>query len=101
MGSYPEAAQPLADLEPVRELFDGIDSDGCAFDNMEIKHKECFIPAIMKHWQLQPVSKYGREAYMARLPDPELDTALARTTGVNEEVADFEELLPEVPLWRC
>jgi len=22
----------------------GIDSDGCAFDTMEVKHKECFIP---------------------------------------------------------
>jgi phosphoglycolate phosphatase-like HAD superfamily hydrolase len=59
---YPEAAQPLADLEPRHEFFIGIDSDGCAFDTMEIKHKECFIPAIIKHWGLQPVSKYAREA---------------------------------------
>jgi len=29
---------------------------------MEIKHKECFIPNIIKHWNLQPVSKYAREA---------------------------------------
>ncbi len=29
---------------------------------MEIKHKECFIPNIVKHWGLQPVSKYAREA---------------------------------------
>jgi phosphoglycolate phosphatase-like HAD superfamily hydrolase len=29
---------------------------------MEIKHKECFIPNIIKHWGLQPVSKYAREA---------------------------------------
>jgi phosphoglycolate phosphatase-like HAD superfamily hydrolase len=40
----------------------GIDSDGCAFDTMEIKHKECFTPNIIKHWGLQPVSKYAREA---------------------------------------
>jgi phosphoglycolate phosphatase-like HAD superfamily hydrolase len=40
----------------------GIDSDGCAFDTMEIKHKECFIPAFIKHMGLQPVSKYAREA---------------------------------------
>lgn len=39
-----------------------IDSDGCAFDSMEIKHKECFIPNIIKHWHLQPVSKYARAA---------------------------------------
>ncbi len=29
---------------------------------MEIKHKECFIPAIIKYWDLQPVSKYARSA---------------------------------------
>ncbi|REJ89374.1 MAG: HAD family hydrolase [Planctomycetota bacterium] len=40
----------------------GIDSDGCAFDSMEIKHKECFIPNFIKHLQLQPISKYAREA---------------------------------------
>ncbi|MGC9454177.1 MAG: HAD family hydrolase [Phycisphaerae bacterium] len=39
----------------------GIDSDGCAFDTMEIKHKECFIPNIINVWDLQPVSKFARE----------------------------------------
>ena len=39
-----------------------IDSDGCAFDTMELKHKECFIPNIVKHWGLQAVSKYARAA---------------------------------------
>jgi phosphoglycolate phosphatase-like HAD superfamily hydrolase len=29
---------------------------------MEIKHKECFTPNIIKHWGLQAVSKYAREA---------------------------------------
>ena len=40
-----------------------IDSDGCAFDTMEIKHKECFCPAMIKHWGLQPISKYARMAW--------------------------------------
>jgi len=56
------AAQPLADLEPRHEFFTGIDSDGRASDTMEIKHEECFIPNINKHWCLQPVSKHAREA---------------------------------------
>ena len=30
----------LHDFRPTREFFIGIDSDGCAFDTMEIKHKE-------------------------------------------------------------
>ncbi|MDY0020621.1 MAG: HAD family hydrolase, partial [Anaerolineae bacterium] len=62
MANIPEAAQPLADLKPEHGFFIGIDSDGCAFDTMEIKHKECFIPSTIKYWDLQAVSKYAREA---------------------------------------
>ncbi len=62
MADYPEAARPLAELEPKFDFFVGIDSDGCAFDSMEIKHKECFCPNTIKYWDLQPVSKYAREA---------------------------------------
>src|SRR5512138_997621 len=62
MSDYPPAAKPLADLHPQHSFFVGIDSDGCAFDSMEIKHKECFIPNIIKWWGLQAVSKYAREA---------------------------------------
>ena len=29
---------------------------------MEVKHKECFIPATINHYGLQPVSKFAREA---------------------------------------
>jgi len=53
---------PLKNFEPEQSFFVGIDSDGCVFDTMEIKHKECFIPNIVKHWGLQAVSKYTREA---------------------------------------
>jgi len=57
-----DPAAPLKDFKPSKDFFVGIDSDGCAFDTMEIKHKECFTPNIIKHWLLQPVSKYAREA---------------------------------------
>ena len=39
-----------------------IDSDGCAFDAMNIKHQECFIPNIINTFGLQPISRYAREA---------------------------------------
>lgn len=52
----------LRELKPKHEYLVAIDSDGCAFDTMEIKHKECFIPNIVKFWDLQPVSKYARAA---------------------------------------
>src|SRR3954451_14936264 len=55
-------AQILIDLQPQHKFFVGIDSDGCAFDSMEIKHKECFCPNIVKYWDLQPGAKYAREA---------------------------------------
>ena len=52
----------LSDLQPQLPYFVGIDSDGCAFPSMEVKHKECFIPEIVRHFGLQPISKYAREA---------------------------------------
>ncbi|MGB7622394.1 MAG: HAD family hydrolase [Terriglobia bacterium] len=51
----------LTELKPKYDFFVGIDSDGCAFDSMEIKQKECFCPNTIKHWSLQAVSKYARE----------------------------------------
>ena len=42
----------LREFRKCNEYFVGIDSDGCAFDTMEVKHKECFIPNIIK--VLQP-----------------------------------------------
>jgi phosphoglycolate phosphatase-like HAD superfamily hydrolase len=163
MADYPEAALPLVELRPKHGFFIGIDSDGCAFDTMEIKHKECFTPNIIKHWSLQAVSKYAREAeefvnlyskwrginrwpalvmvfdllrerpevqargvvppqaprirefisddaypksndglkaYMVRHSDPELDTALAWTTGVNASIADMVHGIPPFPYVR-
>ncbi|HQB52642.1 MAG TPA: HAD hydrolase-like protein [Bacteroidales bacterium] len=40
-----------------------IDSDGCLLDNMELKHKECFCPAVVNVWNLQGASKYVREVH--------------------------------------
>lgn len=57
----PEIAQPLVDFTPKHEFFAGIDSDGCAMDAMDIKHLECFTPAYIKAWDLQPVSTLARE----------------------------------------
>ncbi|MEA1952252.1 MAG: HAD family hydrolase [Planctomycetota bacterium] len=52
----------MTSFEKKHEFLVGIDSDGCAFDTMELKHKECFIPNIVNSWELQGVSKYVREA---------------------------------------
>ena len=53
--------EDLKQFQPRHSFFIGFDSDGCVFDSMELKHKECFIPNIIKYYDLQPVSKYARE----------------------------------------
>jgi phosphoglycolate phosphatase-like HAD superfamily hydrolase len=53
----------LKALPKKHNFFIGIDSDGCVFDSMEIKHKECFCPAFIKHFGLQAASKYAREVW--------------------------------------
>jgi len=52
---------PLGQFQKTKDFLIGIDSDGCAFDTMEIKHKECFIPNTIKYFDLQAISKYARE----------------------------------------
>lgn len=71
-----DPAQVLRDFKPAKEFFIGIDSDGCVFDSMEIKHKECFTPMFIKHFHLQAVSKYAREVW-------DFVNLYSRTRGIN------------------
>src|SRR6188768_2652232 len=71
-----DPAQALRDFKPAKEFFIGIDSDGCVFDSMEIKHKECFTPMFIKHFNLQAVSKYAREVW-------EFVNLYSKTRGAN------------------
>jgi phosphoglycolate phosphatase-like HAD superfamily hydrolase len=71
-----DPAQILKDFKPAKEFFVGIDSDGCIFDSMEIKHKECFTPMFIKHFHLQAVSKYAREVW-------EFVNLYSKTRGAN------------------
>ncbi len=66
----------LQDFQPSREYFVGLDSDGCVFDSMEIKHKECFTPMFIKHWSLQAASKYARRVW-------EFANLYSKTRGMN------------------
>ncbi len=53
----------LSNLRPDKDFFIGIDSDGCAFDTMEIKQKECFCPNFIKFWGFQPVATAARQTW--------------------------------------
>ena len=52
----------LINFLPRFGTFVGIDSDGCVFDTMEIKQKDYFHPAIIRHWKLQAVEPQVRAA---------------------------------------
>jgi phosphoglycolate phosphatase-like HAD superfamily hydrolase len=56
------SAHSLDQFRKKHNFLVGIDSDGCAFDTMEVKHKECFIPNTIRFFGLQPISRFGREA---------------------------------------
>jgi phosphoglycolate phosphatase-like HAD superfamily hydrolase len=71
-----DPAQSLKNFTPTQEFFIGIDSDGCVFDSMEIKHKECFTPMFVKHFRLQAASKYARETW-------EFVNLYSKTRGAN------------------
>ena len=75
----------MIDFTPKHDYLVGIDSDGCAFDTMELKHKECFIPNIINFWGLQGVSKYAREA-------AEFVNLYSKSRGINRFPALIEAL---------
>ncbi len=54
-------ARQLSDFNPRHGFFIGIDSDGCAFDTMEIKQKQCFLPNNIKYFGLGSITSYVRE----------------------------------------
>ena len=84
-----DPAEALRAFAPSKEFFIGIDSDGCVFDSMEIKHKECFAPMFIKHHSLQAVSKYAREVW-------EIVNLYSKTRGCNR----FHALLRALELLR-
>ena len=53
----------LTGMKRTKDYLVCIDSDGCLLDNMELKHKECFCPAVVNVWNLQGASKYVREVH--------------------------------------
>ena len=75
----------LEQFQAQHSYFVGIDSDGCAFDTMELKHKECFIPNTINFYGLQAVSKYARQA-------AEFVNLYSKSRGINRFPALVETL---------
>jgi len=79
----------LESFEKKHDYFIGIDSDGCVFDSMEIKHKECFCPAFIDNFGLQPAARYAREVW-------EFVNLYSQTRGINR----FKAVLRSLDLCR-
>ncbi|MDC0936077.1 HAD hydrolase-like protein [Pirellulales bacterium] len=76
---------PIENYKPQNKFLVGIDSDGCVFDTMELKHKECFVPSFINHYHLQGVSKFAREA-------AEFVNLYSTSRGINRFHALIEQL---------
>ncbi len=89
-----DPAQPLKDFKPKKKFFVGIDSDGCAFDTMGIKQRECFCPWLIGYFGLQPVAHAVREC-------KEFADLFSKTRGFNRHKTTkriIAELLPAHPM---
>ena len=92
-----DPAQPLKDFKPKKTFFVGIDSDGCAFDTMGIKQRECFCPWLIGYFGLQPVAKAVREC-------KEFADLFSKTRGFNRHKTTkriIAELLPSHPMVKA
>ena len=89
-----DPAKPLKDFKPKKSFFVGIDSDGCAFDTMGIKQRECFCPWLIGYFGLQPVAQAVREC-------KEFADLFSKTRGFNRHKTTkriIAELLPSHPM---
>ncbi len=92
-----DLAKPLKDFKPKHEFFVGIDSDGCAFDTMGIKQRECFCPWLIAYFGLQPVAQAAREC-------KDFADLFSKTRGGNRHKTAkriIAELLPNHPMTRA
>jgi len=90
-------AKPLKEFKPRKKFFVGIDSDGCAFDTMGIKQRECFCPWMIAYFGLQPVAQAAREC-------KDFADLFSKTRGANRHKTSkriITELLPCHPMVKA
>ena len=83
----------LSEMRPVRSFAVAVDSDGCVFDVMGIKQRECFCPMMIAYFGLQPVAEAARECKM-------FADLYSNTRGANRHITMariLTELLPSHP----
>jgi phosphoglycolate phosphatase-like HAD superfamily hydrolase len=63
MASSEDPQLELKQWKPTKKFFVGIDSDGCAFNSMEVKHNDCFSVALVREYGLAAISRQVHEAW--------------------------------------
>jgi len=84
----------LKAFEPQHEFFVGIDSDGCAFNSMEVKHNDSFSVNLIKYFGLAAISRQVHQVW-------DFVNLYSKTRGINRFKAiilafDFLSQMPKV-----
>jgi len=92
-----DPAKALREFKPEQKFFIGVDSDGCAFDTMGIKQRECFCPWMIAYFGLQPVAQAAREC-------KDFEDLFSKTRGTNRHKSTTDiltKLLPSHPMTKA
>jgi len=92
-----DPTKALKEFKPKKDFFVGIDSDGCVFDTMGIKQRECFCPWMIGYFGLQPVALAARQC-------KEFADLFSKTRGANRHKTIkriLTELLPSHPMVKA
>lgn len=94
MSTDPQAA--LKAFAPTKPFFVGLDSDGCVFNSMEVKHNDCFSVNVVKHFGLAAISRQVHEAW-------DFVNLYSQSRGCNrfKALLDVMDLLSEMPKVRA
>ena len=66
----------LKAFEPQHDFFVGIDSDGCAFNSMEVKHNDSFSVNLIKYFGLAAISRQVHQVW-------DFVNLYSKTRGIN------------------
>ena len=89
-----EPQAELKNFQPQHDYFVGIDSDGCTFNSMEVKHNDCFSVNLIKHFGLAAISRQVHQVW-------DFVNLYSKTRGINRFKAillscDFLREMPRV-----
>jgi phosphoglycolate phosphatase-like HAD superfamily hydrolase len=88
----PDPQSGLKQFRPQKPFFVGIDSDGCAFNTMEVKHNDCFSVALISVFGLAAISRQVHQVW-------DFVNLYSKTRGCNrfKAVLFAFDLLRELP----